>query len=185
MKKLFQILLWTALTATAGPVPAAECGSLADLRWLLGDWRADGSKSSFFESWSEVGPQTFEGTGIERSKPDGAVKSAESLRLVEMGGGVFYVAKVAHNELPVAFRLTACADGRFVFENPAHDFPRRIEYRHQETGRFSARVSDGAENGFTVEYVRQPATVSSGVPPDLQIRWPAVYGMQDGSWRTT
>jgi len=139
---------------------AADCNSLDSLRWLLGDWNADGSKTSFHESWRELDGQTFSGTGIERSKADGAVKGAEDLRLVAMGDGVFYVSKVSHNELPVAFRLTSCADGLFVFENAAHDFPRRLEYRRGDTA-LTVRVSDGADKGFTLEF--RPG--SSAGPP--------------------
>lgn len=139
------------LPAAAG---AADCGTLDSLRWLLGDWNADGSKTSFHESWRELDGQTFSGAGVERAA-DGAVRGAEDLRLLAMGGGVFYVSKVSHNELPVAFRLTSCADGVFIFENPSHDFPRRLEYRRGDDA-LTVRVSDGAEKGFTLEF--RPAT---------------------------
>ena len=76
------------------------------------------------------------------------------LRLVEMAGGVFYISKVTHNELPVAFRLNECADGRFVFDNPAHDFPRRLEYLLAPDGRLTVNVSDGGEKGFSLNFAR-------------------------------
>ncbi len=137
-------------SATAG----AECTSLDELRWLLGNWTADGSKTTFHESWTALGPRNFEGAGIERSKPDGAVKGGEDLRLLEMAGGVYYVSMVTHNDLPIAFRLTACADGVFVFENPSHDFPKRLEYRRDGLDRIAVRVSDGGEKGFTLQFTR-------------------------------
>lgn len=71
-----------------------------------------------------------------------------------MSGGVFYVSKVSHNELPVAFRLTTCTDGRFVFDNPQHDFPRRLDYRRVGADRLTVHVSDGGEKGFTLEFER-------------------------------
>lgn len=145
------MLFWTM----PWPAAAADCASLAELRWLLGDWAADGDKTSFHESWAELGPQTFEGSGIERAKTDGAVKGSEVLRLLEMAGSIFYVSKVAHNDLPVAFRLTSCEEGRFVFENPAHDFPRVLEYRRDGHDRLVVRVSDGGEKGFTLDFRRE------------------------------
>ncbi len=149
------------LMALLAPIPvlAVDCGSLNDLRWLLGDWKAEGEQTTFHESWTESAPQTFEGTGIERSKPECAEKSREALRLVEMAGGVYYVSKVTHNELPVAFRLTACEGGTYVFENPAHDFPRRLEYRREGDDRLAVRVSDGGEKGFTLDFRREAGTV--------------------------
>jgi len=165
----------------------AACESLDELRWLLGDWAADGVKTQFHESWTEVGPHTFEGSGIERSKADGKVRSGEVLRLVEMAGGVFYLSKVSHNDLPVAFRLSECEGERFVFVNPAHDFPRRIDYERGGQGRLTVRVHDGEEKGFTLEFVRTPgsppatasilaaedarfAAMVAGIPADMH-RW--------------
>ncbi len=155
MKHFMSVLLLLAASLN-GIGARAACDSLDGLRWLIGDWKADGSKTSFHESWAEVSPGTFEGTGIESSKADGKVKGGEALRLVEMSGGVFYVSKVTHNELPVAFRLSECEGERFVFTNPAHDFPRRIEYLREEAGRLSVRVSDGADKGFTLDFTRAP-----------------------------
>lgn len=155
---LFTMLFWTI----PWPAAAAGCASLADLRWLLGEWTADGSQTSFHESWAELGPQTFEGSGIESAKTDGAVKGSEVLRLLEMAGGIFYVSKVAHNDLPVSFRLTGCEEGRFVFENPAHDFPRVLEYRREGGDRLVVRVSDGGEKGFTLEFRRKTPGTDPG-----------------------
>ncbi|MEX2150601.1 MAG: DUF6265 family protein [Steroidobacteraceae bacterium] len=152
MNRSFIPLLTMLFSTVPWPAAAADCAALADLRWLLGDWTAVGDKSSFHESWAELGPQTFVGSGIERSKTDGAVKGSEALHLLEMAGEVFYISKVAHNDLPVAFRLTGCEQGRFVFENPAHDFPRVLEYRREGGDRLVVRVSDGGKNGFTLDF---------------------------------
>lgn len=161
------------LHAAAASAAVADCTALESLRWLLGDWIAGGSKTSFHESWRELDGQTFSGTGIERAKSDGAVKGAEHLRLVEMGDGVFYISKVAHNELPIAFRLTTCADDAFVFENPAHDFPRRLEYRRSDDA-LTVRVSDGAEKGFTLEFQRATSAAAPAVLADEDARFAAM-----------
>jgi hypothetical protein len=158
---LLAMLLWTM----PWPAIAAGCASLADLRWLLGEWTADGSRTSFHESWAALGPQAFEGSGIERAKTDGAVKGSEALRLLEMAGGIFYVSKVAHNDLPVAFRLTGCEQGRFVFENPAHDFPRMLEYRRDGDDHLSVRVSDGGQKSFTLDFRRE----TPGADPETAV----------------
>ena len=158
--KRFLTTALLALASVSASAAAPSCNSLASLRWLLGDWAADGARTSFHESWTEVAPHTFEGAGIERTKPDGSILGSEVLRLVEMAGAVFYLSKVTHNELPVAFRLNECPDGRFVFDNPAHDFPRRLEYLQAPDGGLTVKVSDGGEKGFSLEFVR------SAVPGD-------------------
>ena len=72
-----------------------------------------------------VSGSTFEGMGTFTAE---GKTSREHLRLVYMGDGVFYIPKVAHNELPIAFRQTSEAGAMpVVFENPAHDFPDLLE----------------------------------------------------------
>lgn len=83
----------------------------------------------------------------------GALRESESLRLVVMAGEVYYLAKVPHNPLPVAFRLSEGGDRSAVFTNPDHDFPRRIEY-HLGDGVLTVRVSDGGEKGFELRFTR-------------------------------
>lgn len=162
MKRLSVPLLAMLLWTVPWPAAAASCASLADLRWLLGEWTADGTQAGFHESWASLGPRTFEGSGIERAKTDGAVKGSEALRLLEMAGAVFYVSKVAHNDLPVAFRLTGCEQGRFVFENPAHDFPRVLEYRRDGDDRLVVHVGDGGQKGFTLDFRRETPGADPG-----------------------
>lgn len=127
------------------PVLAAaeECDSLEAASWLLGHWETERGAT---ESWSRVSDDTFEGHGF-----DG--RSHETLRLVEMSGAVFFIAKVPHNEMPTSFRLTSCSDDTLVFENPAHDFPRRLEYRRQYDA-LQVIVSDGGERGFQLMFHR-------------------------------
>lgn len=150
------------LIALLAPVPAVAdgCGSLGELGVLLGEWMAVDRSSTFRESWTKSTQRTFEGSGTERSNPDDALIGSEDLRLVEMEGGVYYISKVAHNALPIAFKLTSCDGGTYVFENPAHDFPRRLEYRRDGQDWLVVRVSDGGEKGFTVNFRRTEASAN-------------------------
>jgi hypothetical protein len=156
MQRIPRKLLAVLLTMLVVPASASDCRSLTSLEWLLGEWVADGAKSTFRETWTAVSSTSWEGQGVETSKADPSKSSAEVLRLVEMADGVFYISKVTHNELPVAFRLSECEGGRFAFVNPAHDFPRRLDYLRGADGRLQVRVSDGGEKGFTLDFARAP-----------------------------
>jgi hypothetical protein len=148
-------LLAGAHTAPAR-ADAASCPHLEPVAWLVGTWRAESRETVITETWVAVSGITFEGRGVTRARKDGGILDSEDLRLVVMGNAVFYIAKVAHNERPVAFRLTSCSDGRFVFENAEHDFPRRIEYRRVDDARLEVHVSDGGKRGFRLEFSRSP-----------------------------
>ena len=153
-------VLMSVIAAWSGAASASDCGSLVAMQWLLGEWVAEGDMNIWRESWTSISTKTWEGRGNETSKSDPGKQSTEELRLVEMGGSVFYLAKVAHNELPIPFRLVECSDGRLVFANPAHDFPRRLEYERQAAGGLRVRVTDGADKGFTLDFAREPRVPS-------------------------
>jgi hypothetical protein len=176
-----------ALSLVAISASASDCNSLSSVQWLLGEWLAEGGKSTWRESWTAVGPRTWEVRGVETSKADPGKQGVEELRLVEMGGGVFYVAKVSHNEMPVAFRLVECGSDRLVFANPAHDFPRRLEYDRKADGRLSVRVSDGASRGFTLDFakVAEAAADADAVLAAEDERFRAMIGADAGALRPT
>jgi hypothetical protein len=149
-------LLGIALCAACADAVAAEiasCNSLQAAHWIIGDWISRSEDRTARESWRRLNDDTFEGEGVTTRISDAAPVDGESLRLVRMGNGVFYIAKVAHNQFPIAFALTQCSAQRLVFENRNHDFPKQLEYelRGQE---MTVRVGDGGEKGFTLAFRR-------------------------------
>jgi hypothetical protein len=149
------ILLMVACLCVCPFTYAQSCDSLKSIDWLLGDWRSDDDKYITSESWKEVSPLTFEGRGVVKFKSSNELKSSESLRLVEMSGEVFFVAKVAHNDLAVAFKLIQCDPAHAVFENAGHDFPKKLEYRLDDENSLTVNVSDGGDKGFSIKFVRR------------------------------
>lgn len=142
----------------SGAFASESCSSLKDAAWLAGTWLAQDGKRQVSETWQRLSDATFEGRG--EAMRDGRVVDGESLRLVQMADRVYYIAKVRHNKLPVAFELTQCSSQRLVFENAAHDFPRRIEYVAATDDEMSVHVSDGDKKGFTLKFRRQPGAKS-------------------------
>ena len=131
---------------------AGECSSLEKINWIAGQWTSVSDKSVTVEIWSALSESSWEGRGETRDKTSAELLGSESLLLVAMSGEVFYIAKVSHNELPVAFKLTECGDSRAVFENPDHGFPKKLEYLLQATGDLHVQVSDGTEQGFEIRF---------------------------------
>jgi len=143
------ILLWFVLL----PIPswAKKCERLSDLNALLGTWQSVQSQITRQEQWLQVSDNTFEGNGqtyIEQWKHN------ESLHLLSMPEGIFYVATVAHNPLPVAFKLTQCEKTRLVFKNSSHDFPNKIEYDFIDHDQVTVKISGHNNKGFNIEFTR-------------------------------
>lgn len=126
MREFLATCLCVCFTSSAW---AAECRSLGVVEWLLGEWTTSPGRIVVRETWHRVSDATFEGESVTRSTADDEVVNYETLRLVAMSEGVFYIAKVSHNDLPVPFRLTQCSAGFAVFENPLHDAPQRLIYK--------------------------------------------------------
>jgi hypothetical protein len=131
---------------------AETCRSFNLMDRVLGSWESYEGDETIKESWHKVSTKTIEGSGGTYVK--GNIKASESMRIVEMSDSIFYIAKVSHNPVPVAFKLVKCNGNTFVFENEKHDFPKRIEYKFLDKNRMLVKVSDGKGEGFTIDFNR-------------------------------
>tara|TARA_R110000744_G_scaffold131883_3_gene240092 strand:- start:1593 stop:2075 length:483 start_codon:yes stop_codon:yes gene_type:complete len=158
-KFILATLLFTSIK-----VNAHSCNSLNELTWLLGEWQSQKQQSATTERWTKLTGQTFEGTGK-------TANNYESLRLLEMSGEIFYLAKVAHNPVPVGFKLIQCDNKRFIFKNSQHDFPNTIEYQQISPDTMQIKVSGKAEKTFTIQLYRVQNKTSDTKEKQLQT-WP-------------
>lgn len=128
--RTFLLLVCFIALGVAQPAGASEPvdPGLQPLTWMLGSWQRVGLPEGTrgYERW-HVSDGAFVGTGIKLKGK--RVVFEEKLRLETDNGGVFYVADVAENAKPVRFRLVAQTEHSAVFENPEHDFPKKIAYR--------------------------------------------------------
>ena len=81
--------------------------------------------------------------GMSRTVKGDAMVAFEYLRIVERAEGVFYVAHPNARTPGTDFRLTSLTTTRVVFENPQHDFPKRIIYEKKGEQGLSAVVDAG------------------------------------------
>ena len=72
----------------------------------------------------------------------GSMRAFEFLGVVERDGGLVYVAQ-PNGAAATEFVVTELSDTRAVFENPRHDYPKRIAYELSAEGGLSATI------GFT------------------------------------
>jgi hypothetical protein len=128
LKSLALILI--AISPAASVVSAGEEGAYAlrDLSWILGTWQMDGRGHTIVETWRQASKHTYEGESYTISLVNNDTTFAESLRMVEMGDAVYYIADVSHNPYPVPFKLVKLKGHSAVFENTTHDFPQIITY---------------------------------------------------------
>jgi hypothetical protein len=77
----------------------------------------------------------------------------EFLRIEARADGLYYVAQPRGNP-PTDFKCTKVSSTEVVFENPKHDFPKRIIYKKQPDGSLFARVEgNGSEKEKPSEFL--------------------------------
>lgn len=121
------------------PMPTPAKAVIGDLAWLSGAWvgtRSTGATNE--ERWSP--PLGGAMLAVSRSvNTSGKMFAFEYLRIVEREGGLVYIAQPG-GKTPTEFTLTELTKTRAVFENPRHDYPKRIAYELSADGALSATI---------------------------------------------
>ena len=128
--------------------------SIADLSWIAGDWQtAPGGQRQIEEHWMQPAGGTM--LGMSRTVGGGKTVEFEFLRLEERGDDIYYVAHPKARSPGTYFKLTVLTANEAVFENPKHDFPKRIIYRKNDDGSLTASI-DGGEGTRSRSFPFQP-----------------------------
>lgn len=109
--------------------------------WLAGQWEGIHGSGIYHEEWKPGTENDLTGRAYFVNK--GELKNEEKLRIHSDGKDLFYTAIVNHNPGPVSFKLTESDDEHFVFENPGHDFPKKITYIKKSGNELRAIIEAG------------------------------------------
>lgn len=123
-------------------MPAPAKAAVGDLAWLAHAWVGTRSSgSSIEERWTP--PLGGAMLAVSRTvNTSGKMVAFEYLRIVERNDGLVYIAQPG-GKTPTEFVLTELSPTRAVFDNPRHDYPKRIVYELSPEGDLSATI------GFT------------------------------------
>lgn len=118
--------------------------SWTDLQFMLGTWKIESGTE--MEKWEFVSEKELRGKGFVLNGRDTIIK--EVIQLLYNDSGIHYIAKVKgqNNNESVTFSLVSTQKATFVFENKAHDFPQRINYRKISDSLIMAWI-EGEKNG--------------------------------------
>jgi hypothetical protein len=135
------MIVWSASvsreTRANGPAP-----KISELAWLSGDWQtAPGGRARIEEHWTAPAGGTMMGMG--RTVVGDKTAEFEFLRIEQRGDEIFYVANPNANCPQTDFKLTRRTGQEVVFENPAHDYPKRVMYRKNSDGSLVASIDAG------------------------------------------
>jgi len=146
-----------ALAQDAKPAPAL---TVASVSWMAGNWETEPGRVQTDERWSPLSGGTMMGTS--RTVAGERTVFFEFLRIETRPDGVYYIAQPKGRHPGVDFKLVRATDQEAVFENLAHDFPKRIIYRKSAGGSLTARIEgDGTEKEKPQEFRYRRASGSN------------------------
>ena len=135
-----------ALAAVATAVAAANTRPLVtthDLDWLVGHWCGERNGDFIEEQW--LGRRGGAMLGLSRTVRGEKTRNYEFMRIQIDDGAITFIAQ-PDGAPPTLFALTASGRDWARFENPEHDFPKRVEYRRTPQG-LHAEIAGPAEGG--------------------------------------
>lgn len=123
--------------------------TIADVSWIAGDWQTPaGGRRQIEEHWTAAAGGSM--MGVSRTIAGDKTVEFEYLRIEQRADGVYYVAHPKARCPGTDFKLTRASATEAVFENPQHDFPKRIIYRKTEDG-LTASI-DGGEGSKAMSF---------------------------------
>ncbi len=120
--------------------------------FLPGTWKMENQE--IYEHWDQLNESSLKGFSYKLK--DGQITVSEYLDISETNNEITYTATVLNqnNGKGVIFRLTK-TDSTFTFENPDHDFPKKIVYQKLNEKEIFLQVSDGRQKGFAYKMQKQ------------------------------
>jgi hypothetical protein len=107
--------------SASGPAP-----TIKDVAWIAGCWDSTRNGRHVTEQW--MGPEGGTMMGVSRTTAGEKTTEWEFLIIRQGAQGLDYVAKPSRQP-EATFTATRASATEVVFENPAHDFPKRIIYK--------------------------------------------------------
>jgi len=134
-------LVAATLSALAPSAVASADDRAANPDWFVGHWCSDRNGEFIEEEW--LAPKGDLLLGLSRTIKGAKTVSFEYLRLEWKDGIASYIAQPQGNP-PVPFKWVAGGADWARFENPANDFPKRVEYRKTKDGLHAEIAGPGA-----------------------------------------
>jgi hypothetical protein len=142
-----------AAPASHGTAPPLKA-TIAQVAWLSGTWTGTTGGATIEERWTPAARGSM--LAVARTLKNGVMVAFEFLCIVEREGGVVYSAMPNGRTPATDFGLTAVDAASATFENPAHDFPKKIRYALRPDGSLEATISgERGQGAQTFVFKRQ------------------------------
>ena len=109
--------------------------------WLIGSWEKNTPEGILIEKWAPLNDSVLSGISYVTKGAD--TLFSETMKLELKGDKLLYIPTVKdqNNAMPVVFTSTSITNNEMIFENPTHDYPKKIMYRQITPDSLVAEVS--------------------------------------------
>ena len=116
---------------------AAE-SDITALAWLAGCWAPEKGDPGSLEHWLPPAGGTM--LGVSRTVKNGQTVEFEFMQLrVNAEGKLVFIA-LPSGQKETTFIASSVGPSSVTFENPQHDFPQKVSYRLESSGRLIGRI---------------------------------------------
>lgn len=121
--------------------------------FLIGTWKIEGKEQ--YETWMKDSNNDLFGHAYEINKNQKTI--LESIAIKKIDNQLIYEATVPNqNEgRTIQFILSRDVKSYYSFENPTHDFPKKIEYHRNSENEIEIRVKGDEGKGFSYTLLKQ------------------------------
>ncbi len=142
MKRLlFYVPTCVALLLFSAGYAQHNMKDFSPLHGLAGTWKMETKKGLLYEQWYTISDSLLQNKSYRVNGTD--TLPQETVQLKISGGVITYTSTVANqnNQQPVTFTLVKNDNGKYIFENTAHDFPQQISYELKDINTMDAAIS--------------------------------------------
>ncbi len=143
--KLLRIVVLGVVVAATALAAQTRRPDASQLRWLAGCWEMKSGTRVIEERWTT--PRGGLLLGTSRTFRNDSLIEFEQIRIETRPAGIFFVASPSR-QATTEFTSTSLLDSIAVFENPQHDFPKKVSYRKVGADSLIASI-EGPRGGQT------------------------------------
>ena len=149
MKKINYIFILLFFISTAGWAQKAD---LEQVNFLIGTWKMEGKDN--FEIWIKPNDKLI---GKSYKMIKGQEQVSETIEIMVQESHIVYTPTVFdQNEAKgIPFVLKLSKEKNYSFENPNHDFPKKIQYKILNKNKLLVSVLGQDDKGFSYKLIRQ------------------------------
>ncbi len=127
--------------------------NLENVEFLIGTWKMENKNT--YESWQKVSDTEYKGKSYKLH--EGQMQVSEFLTIKISDDKIIYEATVPNQNdgKTIPFELNMSTKDWISFENPNHDFPKKIQYKIIDDTKVQVNVSGEDDKGFSYYQLKQ------------------------------